>query len=78
MNPRDQLGAYEIIAPIGAGYTVQGRSFLPDKPRLWSDKRLANLINIKKSVDLGSDGNRIVHEILIPPKKGGTPGLRNR
>jgi serine/threonine-protein kinase len=43
-----------------AGYTVQGDSFMPDKPRLWSEKALANTVNFTKNVDLAPDGKRIV------------------
>src|SRR5262249_20359711 len=43
-----------------AGYTVQGDSFVSDKPRLWSEKALVNTINISKNVDLAPDGKRVV------------------
>ena len=43
-----------------AGYTVKGDSFIPGKPRLWSEKTLVNTINTSKNVDLASDGKRIV------------------
>jgi len=43
-----------------AGYTVQGDSFVPGKPRLWSEKALANTVNFSKNVDLAPDGKRIV------------------
>jgi serine/threonine-protein kinase len=43
-----------------AGYTVQGDSFMPDTPRLWSEKALANTVNSRKNVDLAPDGKRIV------------------
>ena len=68
MKPRDKLGAYEIIAPIGAGYTVQGDSFIPGKPRLWSAKTLANLVNVSKNVDLAPDGKRVV--TVMPAEAG--------
>ena len=42
-----------------AGYTVQGDT-VADKPRLWSEKALANLVNNSKNVDLAPDGKRIV------------------
>ena len=35
-----------------AAYTVQGDSFVADKPRLWSEKPLANLVNSRKNIDL--------------------------
>ena len=43
-----------------AAYTVQGDSIVPDKPRLWSQTALANLVNARKNVDLAPDGKRIV------------------
>jgi hypothetical protein len=51
-----------------AGYTVQDASFLADKPRLWSEKALANLVNSRKNVDLAPDGKRIV---AVMPAEGG-------
>jgi serine/threonine-protein kinase len=50
------------------GYTVQGDSFMQDKPRLWSEKALANLVNNSKNVDLASDGKRVV---ALMPAEGG-------
>jgi len=50
-----------------AGYTVQGDSFVPDKPRLWSDKALVNTVNSSKNVDLAPDGKRIV---AVMPAEG--------
>jgi serine/threonine-protein kinase len=43
-----------------AGYTVQGDKFVPAKPRLWSEKALANTVHIRKNVDLAPDGKRVV------------------
>ena len=43
-----------------AAYTVKGDSFVADKPRMWSDKQLAGLVNTTKNVDLAFDGKRIV------------------
>jgi len=51
-----------------AGYTVQGDSFVADKPRLWSEKGLAaNTVNFR-NVDLAPDGKRIV---AVMPAEGG-------
>jgi hypothetical protein len=47
-----------------AGYTVQGDAFFPAKPRLWSEKALANTVNFVWNVDLAPDGNRVV--ALLP------------
>jgi serine/threonine-protein kinase len=66
-------GAHPIFSPSGrelffrnldnqimvAGYTVKGDSFLPDKPRMWSEKRLANVGRLS-NYDLAPDGKRIV------------------
>jgi serine/threonine-protein kinase len=42
-----------------ASYSVKGDSFVADKPRLWSGKRLAN-IGLQGNYDLAPDGKRIV------------------
>jgi Tol biopolymer transport system component len=41
-----------------ASYTVKGDSFVVDKPRVWSEKRLAN-VGITANYDLAPDGKRI-------------------
>jgi serine/threonine-protein kinase len=41
-----------------ADYTVKADSFVPGKPRLWSEKALAN--HVSKNVDLAPDGKRVV------------------
>src|SRR5712692_10007581 len=46
-----------------ASYTVKGDSFVADKPRLWSEKRLANA-GLDANYDLAPDGKRIA--ALIP------------
>jgi serine/threonine-protein kinase len=51
-----------------AGYTVQGDSFMPDKPRLWSEQALTNTVNARKNVDLAPDGKRIV--AVMPAERG--------
>jgi hypothetical protein len=45
---------------------AQGDSFVPDKPRLWSEKALANTVN--KNVDLAPNGKRVV---ALMPAEGG-------
>ena len=42
-----------------ASYTVDGDSFLPDKPRVWSEKRPAHFSSTR-SYDPAPDGKRIV------------------
>jgi serine/threonine-protein kinase len=51
-----------------AGYTVQGDAFMHDKPRLWSEKVLANTFSFNKNVDLAPNGKRIV---AVLPAEGG-------
>jgi serine/threonine-protein kinase len=51
-----------------AGYTVQGDSFVRDRPRLWSEKALANTVNFSKNVDLAADSKRVV---AVLPAAGG-------
>ena len=45
-----------------AAYTEKGDSFVADKPRVWSEKRLALVgsIGAVKNVDLAPDGKRVV------------------
>jgi hypothetical protein len=45
-----------------AGYTVNGGSFAAEKPRVWMEKRLANM-GTAANYDLGPDGRFIV---LLP------------
>jgi serine/threonine-protein kinase len=42
-----------------ASYTIKGDSFVADKPRVWSEKRLADL-GVTPNYDLAPDGKRIV------------------
>jgi hypothetical protein len=43
-----------------AGYTVNGDSFAPEKPRVWSEKRLANFGPVTNpTYDVAPDGKRI-------------------
>ena len=46
-----------------ATYTEQGDSFVPDKPRLFSDKRLTELGPIQ-NFDVAPDGKRLI--VLLP------------
>ena len=41
-----------------AGYTVKGDSFVADKPKVWSEKRLAN-VGLNGSYDVAPDGKRV-------------------
>jgi hypothetical protein len=50
-----------------AGYTVQGDAFSPAKPRLWSEKALANTVTFSRNFDLAPDGKRVV---AVMPAEG--------
>jgi serine/threonine-protein kinase len=41
-----------------ANYAVKGESFVADKPRVWSEKKIAN-IGLLSNYDLAPDGKRI-------------------
>ncbi|MBI3280879.1 MAG: PD40 domain-containing protein, partial [Acidobacteria bacterium] len=49
---------------MAATYAVQGESFIPQAPRLWSEKRLIP-IQVVWNFDLAPDGNRVI--ALMPP-----------
>jgi hypothetical protein len=57
-----------------ATYAAKADSFVPDKPRLWSDKRLADLRTIG-NYDLAPDGKRIAG--LMPAETPETPQTQN-
>ena len=42
-----------------AAYTLRGDSFVADKPRLWSEKKIGGSVNVVENVDLAPDGKRI-------------------
>jgi eukaryotic-like serine/threonine-protein kinase len=42
-----------------ASYVAKGDSFVADKPRVWSEKRIAN-VGLSANYDLASDGKRII------------------
>jgi serine/threonine-protein kinase len=45
---------------MAAAYTVKGDSFVADKPRVWSEKRIANSGPAGTNYDVAPDGKRIV------------------
>ena len=50
-----------------ATYTVKGDSFVADKPRLWSDKKLGGGANGERNADLAPDGKHFA--ALIPAEE---------
>jgi eukaryotic-like serine/threonine-protein kinase len=57
-NGRDLFFRTEDSRMMVASYTVKGDSFVADKPRVWSEKQLAN-IGVTPNYDLAPDGKRI-------------------
>ncbi len=57
-NGRDLFFRTEDNRIMAASYTVKADSFIADKPRVWSEKRLAN-VGIVGSYDPAPDGKRI-------------------
>jgi len=58
-NGRELFFRTEDNQVMVASYTVKGDSFEADKPRVWSEKRIANL-GLFANYDLAPDGKRIV------------------
>ena len=59
-----------------AAYTVQGDSFVAEKPRLWSERQLYNLATASRNLDLAPDGKRFA--VLLPVEQAGLSPARNR
>jgi serine/threonine-protein kinase len=58
-----------------ASYAVKGDSFVPDKPRLWSEKQLADFGPLVPNYDLAPDGKRIA--ALMPAEAPETQKAQN-
>jgi hypothetical protein len=43
---------------MAAGYSVKGDTFVPDKPRVWSETRVLDL-NLASVWDIAPDGKRV-------------------
>jgi Tol biopolymer transport system component len=53
-----------------AGYSIQGHTFVPERPRLWSAKHLAN-VGLSTNLDLAPNGKRFV--VLMPAERPESP-----
>jgi hypothetical protein len=58
-----------------AAYTVKGDSFVADKPRLWSEKPLAQTLANGSNYDLAPDGKRLV--VFMPVEGPKTQQTQN-
>jgi serine/threonine-protein kinase len=63
--------AHVMVAP----YSVTNDSFVAEKPRLWSPKALANMVNSVKNVELAPDGKRVA--ALMPAATPEDPSTQN-
>jgi serine/threonine-protein kinase len=59
-----------------AAYTVRGEVFVADKPRIWSETRLANAINLGSNYNLAPDGARVV--VFTPSEASGAQKAQNQ
>ncbi len=57
-NGRELFFGTEDNQIMVAAYTVKGDSFVADKPRVWSEKRLAS-VGPAANYDLAPDGKRV-------------------
>ena len=65
-NGRELFFRTEDNRIMVATYTVKGDSFVADKPRVWSEKALAN-VGVIPNYDLAPDGKRIA--ALMPAER---------
>jgi Tol biopolymer transport system component len=57
-------------------YTVQGNSFVAEKPRSWSERQLANRVNTSRNLDLAPDGKRFA--VILPAEEPGSQQAKSR
>jgi hypothetical protein len=57
-------------------YSVQGNSFVAERPRSWSETKLSNLINTSRNIDLAPDGKRFA--VILPAEDPGTQQTKSR
>jgi Tol biopolymer transport system component len=68
-NGHDLFFRTEDSQIMVAGYTVNGESFVADKPRVWSEKKIAN-VGLQANYDLAPDGKRIVALMRVETAEG--------
>jgi serine/threonine-protein kinase len=68
-NGRELFFRTEDNQIMVASYAVKGGSFVADRPRVWSEKRLANL-GVVPNYDLAPDGKRIVALMPVETAEG--------
>jgi serine/threonine-protein kinase len=68
-NGRELFFRTEDNQIMVASYSVKGNSFIADKPRVWSEKRLAN-VGVNPNYDLAPDGRRIAALMPVETTEG--------
>ena len=68
-NGRELFFRTEDNQIMVAGYTVKGDSFVADKPRVWSEKKIADL-GLLPNYDLAPDGKRIAALMPVDTPEG--------
>ena len=68
-NGRELFFRTEDNQIMVTGYTVKGDSFVADKPRVWSEKKIADL-GLIPNYDLAPDGKRIVALMPVETAEG--------
>ncbi|MBZ5578069.1 MAG: serine/threonine-protein kinase [Acidobacteriia bacterium] len=61
---------------LATGYTAAGNAFAAEKPRLWSEKRISDLVTVSKNLDLAPDGKRFA--VILPVEQPGSQTARSR
>jgi eukaryotic-like serine/threonine-protein kinase len=68
-NGRELFFRTEDNQIMVASYTVKGDSFVADKPRVWSEKKIGN-VGLLANYDLAPDGKRIVALMPVETAEG--------
>jgi hypothetical protein len=75
VNERLNAGHFAWMIASDKFLEALGDSFVPDKPRIWSERVLTNTANATRNVDLAPDGKRVV--AVIPAEGGEGQQSRN-
>jgi serine/threonine-protein kinase len=73
-NASELFYATEDQRIMVVNYSVKGAAFLPEKPRVWFGKQLAN-IGLGGTFDLAPDGKHLA--VVFPPASAEPPEVRS-
>ena len=63
---RELFYANEALRIMVAPYTVNGDAFVPEKPRVWADHQISNILTSFPAFDISPDGKRFL--VLLHPE----------